>query len=353
MQNKTKFKFDSRIKDGYFIADYFKKTVEILKNFKHDQIITMQFFQRHDNVVLCGISEVIDLLKFASPNYDDLEIYALNDGDIINSKEPVLKITGKYQDFGWLEGMIDGILSRNTSIATNSKQIIDAANNKDVLNMLDRADNYLTLASDGYASYIGGFRLFVTQASLEYINDKTILQPSGTMPHALIQAFNGNTLKAADAFYKTYPNNKLVVLIDYENDCVNMATKIGKHFKEKLYAVRLDTSENLVDKFFINNKEYINQTNLNGVSEQLVREVRKALDSVGCNHTKIIVSSSFSANKIKEFESKNVPVDIYGVGSALAKINIHFTGDAVLINNQKQAKFGRENIENLRLKKVK
>ncbi|QQY77983.1 nicotinate phosphoribosyltransferase [Mycoplasma mycoides subsp. capri] len=353
MQNKTKFKFDPRIKDGYFIADYFKKTVEILKNFKHDQIVTMQFFQRHDNVVLCGISEVIDLLKFASPNYDDLEIYALNDGDIISNKEPVLKITGKYQDFGWLEGMIDGILSRNTSIATNSKQIIEAASHKDVLNMLDRADNYLTLASDGYASYIGGFRLFVTQASLEYIDDKTVLQPSGTMPHALIQAFNGDTLKAADAFYKTYPNNKLVVLIDYDNDCVNMATKIGKHFKEKLYAVRLDTSENLVDKFFINNKEYIDQTNLNGVSEQLVREVRKALDNVGCNHTKIIVSSSFSANKIKEFESKNVPVDIYGVGSALAKINIHFTGDAVLINNQKQAKFGRENIENLRLKKVK
>nr|VZR97352.1 Nicotinate phosphoribosyltransferase pncB2 [Mycoplasma feriruminatoris]VZR99827.1 Nicotinate phosphoribosyltransferase pncB2 [Mycoplasma feriruminatoris] len=352
MQNKTKFKFDSRIKNGYFVADYFKKTVEILKNFKPDQKITMQFFQRNDNVVLCGISEVIDLLKFACPNFNDLEIFALNDGDIISNKEPVLKITGKYHDFGWLEGMIDGILSRNTSIATNSKQIIDAANNKPVLNMLDRADNYLTLASDGYASYVGGFKLFVTQASLEYINDNSIPTPSGTMPHALIQSFNGDTLKAAQAFYQTFPNNNLVVLIDYDNDCVNMATKIGSHFKDKLYAVRLDTSENLTDKFFINNKDYVGQTNLNGVSEALVREVRKALDNVGCNHTKIIVSSGFSANKIKEFEKNNVPVDIYGVGSALAKINIHFTGDAVLLNNQKQAKFGRENIENLRLKKV-
>ncbi|WFQ93358.1 nicotinate phosphoribosyltransferase [Mycoplasma feriruminatoris] len=352
MQNKTKFKFDSRIKKGYFVADYFKKTVEILKNFKPDQKITMQFFQRNDNVVLCGISEVIDLLKFACPNFNDLEIFALNDGDIISNKEPVLKITGKYHDFGWLEGMIDGILSRNTSIATNSKQIIDAANNKPVLNMLDRADNYLTLASDGYASYVGGFKLFVTQASLEYINDNSIPTPSGTMPHALIQSFNGDTLKAAQAFYQTFPNNNLVVLIDYDNDCVNMATKIGSHFKDKLYAVRLDTSENLTDKFFINNKDYVGQTNLNGVSEALVREVRKALDNVGCNHTKIIVSSGFSANKIKEFEKNNVPVDIYGVGSALAKINIHFTGDAVLLNNQKQAKFGRENIENLRLKKV-
>ncbi|WFQ90022.1 nicotinate phosphoribosyltransferase [Mycoplasma feriruminatoris] len=352
MQNKTKFKFDSRIKNGYFVADYFKKTVEILKNFKPDQKITMQFFQRNDNVVLCGISEVIDLLKFACPNFNDLEIFALNDGDIISNKEPVLKITGKYHDFGWLEGMIDGILSRNTSIATNSKQIINAANNKPVLNMLDRADNYLTLASDGYASYVGGFKLFVTQASLEYINDNSIPTPSGTMPHALIQSFNGDTLKAAQAFYQTFPNNNLVVLIDYDNDCVNMATKIGSHFKDKLYAVRLDTSENLTDKFFINNKDYVGQTNLNGVSEALVREVRKALDNVGCNHTKIIVSSGFSANKIKEFEKNNVPVDIYGVGSALAKINIHFTGDAVLLNNQKQAKFGRENIENLRLKKV-
>ncbi|UKS53930.1 nicotinate phosphoribosyltransferase [Mycoplasma feriruminatoris] len=352
MQNKTKFKFDSRIKNGYFVADYFKKTVEILKNFKPDQKITMQFFQRNDNVVLCGISEVIDLLKFACPNFNDLEIFALNDGDIISNKEPVLKITGKYHDFGWLEGMIDGILSRNTSIATNSKQIINAANNKPVLNMLDRADNYLTLASDGYASYVGGFKLFVTQASLEYINDNSIPTPSGTMPHALIQSFNGDTLKAAQAFHQTFPNNNLVVLIDYDNDCVNMATKIGSHFKDKLYAVRLDTSENLTDKFFINNKDYVGQTNLNGVSEALVREVRKALDNVGCNHTKIIVSSGFSANKIKEFEKNNVPVDIYGVGSALAKINIHFTGDAVLLNNQKQAKFGRENIENLRLKKV-
>lgn len=87
MQNKTKFKFDSRIKNGYFVADYFKKTVEILKNFKPDQKITMQFFQRNDNVVLCGISEVIDLLKFACPNFNDLEIFALNDGDIISNKE--------------------------------------------------------------------------------------------------------------------------------------------------------------------------------------------------------------------------------------------------------------------------
>ncbi|AGJ90954.1 nicotinate phosphoribosyltransferase [Mycoplasma putrefaciens] len=354
MKNRIKFSFDSKVKDGYYIADYFKKTVQIMDQLNLNQKVTMQFFQRNDNVVLCGIDEVLSLLEFASPNYKDLEIWSLDDGQIINSKEPVLKITGRYQDFGWLEGMIDGILARNSSIATNAKKIIQAAKDKPVLNMFDRADSFRTLASDGYASYIGGFRNFVSQAALQYINDHRVMQPSGTMPHALIQAFEGDTLKAAKAFYKVFPNNNLIVLIDYDNDCVNTAIEVAKHFKDKLYAVRIDTSASLTDKYLEQNqKQYPSSTKLNGVSIELVKAVRKALDDFGCQKTKIIVSSGFDAEKIKEFEDANAPVDIYGVGSALASINIGFTGDAVLLDGKQQAKFGRKDILNPRLKRVK
>lgn len=354
MMNKNKFKFDQKVKEKYYVADYFKKTIQIIDEFELKHRITMQFFQRNDNVVLCGIREVLDLLEFACPNYNDLEIWSLNDGDIINSKEPVLKITGLYKDFGWLEGMIDGILSRNTSIATNSKKVIEAAKDKTVVNMFDRADSYETLSSDGYASYIGGFRHFVTQAALEYIDDENVSKPLGTMPHALIQAFNGDTLKAAQAFYKTFPDNNLTILIDYHNDCVNTAYEVGNYFKDKLYAVRIDTSQALIDKYLQEHKDkYPKNVKLNGVSIQLVQEVRNALDNAGCNHTKIIVSSGFTAEKIAEFESLKAPVDIYGVGSVLSEININFTGDAVLIDGKEQVKFGRKNIENPRLKKVK
>ncbi|WP_031542116.1 nicotinate phosphoribosyltransferase [Mesoplasma photuris] len=353
MPNKKNFKFDPRVKDGYFIADYFKKTNEIIAKYKPNQIVTMQFFQRKDNTVLCGIDESIALLKYAAHNFDDLKIWALNDGDIVQPLEPVLKIMGRYQDYGWLEGMIDGILARNSSIATNSRRIVDAANGKPLLNMLDRADYYSTLPSDGYASYVGGFRTFVTEAAIEYIDDAEVKAPSGTMPHALIQSFGGDILEATKAFAEVFPNNNLLSLVDYNNDCVNDAVKVANYFGKKLWAVRLDTGANMTDKFLEENKDkYPVDAKLNGVSEYLVTEVRKALDAAGHNHVKIIVSSSFDAEKIAYFEANNIPVDIYGMGGSLAKVNIGFTGDAVLIDGKPEAKVGRKNIESDRLKKV-
>ncbi|ATZ21829.1 nicotinate phosphoribosyltransferase [Mesoplasma tabanidae] len=349
-----KINFDKKIKDGYYIADYFKKTSLIIENELPNSVVTMQFFQRKNNITISGISEVIQLLEFACKDYKNLKIWSLKDGDIINSNEPVLKIEGKYSSFGWLEGMIDGILARNSCIATNSKKIVSAANGKPVLNMMDRADSYLTLANDGYSSWVGGIKLFVTEASLELIDDNTIPKPSGTMPHALIQAFDGDIIKATEAFYRNFPESNLLALIDYNNDCVRDAVKVANYFKEKLWAIRIDTSGNLIDKFLEENKsKYPVDANLYGVNEYLIKEVRNALDNSGNKHVKIIVSSGLTEEKIKEFEINHTPVDIYGVGGYLAKIDNNFTGDAVLINGKEQAKFGRKNMSSERLKKIK
>ncbi|WP_026389192.1 nicotinate phosphoribosyltransferase [[Acholeplasma] multilocale] len=353
MKKIINFQFDPRVKDGYFLADYFKKTTAILEEKKPNQIVTMQWFQRKENTVLCGIDETIALLKFASKDFESLEIWGLADGDIVQPLEPVLKITGRYCDFGWLEGMIDGILARNSSIATNSRRVVEASNGKMLLNMLDRADSYTTLENDGYASYIGGFRRFVTEAAIKYIDDKDVPMPSGTMPHALIQSFDGDVLKATIAFNEVFPDVNLVSLVDYHNDCVTDAIRVADYFGDKLHAVRLDTAGNLTDKTVEAKKElYPNQT-LNGVSIPLVKEVRKALDEKGHNNVKIIVSSGFNADKIAEFEAAKAPVDVYGVGASIAKLTVEFTGDAVLIDGVAEAKVGRKNIESERLLKIK
>ena len=99
-----------------------------------------------------------------------------------------------------------------------------------------------------------------------------------------------------------------------------------------------------------NKDQYPEGADLNGVSEYLVLTVREALDKEGFNHVKIVVSSGFNAEKIADFEQKKVPVDVYGIGEALVKVNIGFTGDNVALNGQHQAKFGREEHENKRLK---
>lgn len=350
--NKPKYFFSNAVQSGAYLAAYFERTTTILKKNKPNNIVTMQWFQREPQAILAGIEQVVALLEAVSPNFKGLKIWALTDGQTIKANEPVLKIEGHYQNFGFLEGMIDGILARNTSIATTAHELVKAAGKKPIIAMNDRADLYLNQPVDGYACYVGGIRRFVTEAATAYLPSRENVSVLGTMPHALIQSYNGDTLAATIAFHETFPKVPLVSLVDYNNDCVREALIVADYFGKKLWAVRLDTSSALTDKFLEANKHhYPPGAHLSGVSSYLVREVRKALDKNGHKHVKIIVSSGFNAHKIKDFEAKKVPVDIYGVGSALSKVKIEFTGDLVLLNGLPQAKIGRHDEKSTRLKR--
>src|SRR5699024_469008 len=105
LTNRT-FQFDQRIGSGWFSAVYFLKTAEIAERYHPNKVITMQFFQRKD-AILCGIDEAIALLHTFAKQPQSLEIMALNDGDKVSPFETVLTITGHYQQFGFLEGLID------------------------------------------------------------------------------------------------------------------------------------------------------------------------------------------------------------------------------------------------------
>lgn len=346
LTNKT-FKFPEAIKEHFYTANYFIKTHDIIKKHMPDVTVTMQFFQRKDNVMVAGIDESIALLHTFAKKPENLEITALNDGDIVNANEPVLKIKGRYQDFGYLESLIDGILTRRTNVATNTHDILKAAAPLPVFSMADRQDDYLTQAGDGYASYIAGIRKFSTDAQGLYVGIKGM----GTMPHALIAMCDGDLVKACELYHHTFPKEKISALVDYTNDCVNESLRVARHFKEKLGAVRLDTSLSLLDEHFVRQKD-LDPLN-KGVSAKLVFAVREALDKEGFNYVKIVVSSSFSPEKIKDFVSKKVPVDLFGVGSYIVNTkSVGFTGDVVVVNGLPQAKVGRREYFSDRLQKV-
>lgn len=345
LTNKT-FKFDPRLKDGFFTANYFLKTRQIVQENIPNQIVTMQFFQREDDVMVCGLDECIALINEFAIEPKKLKIEALNDGDIINYGEPVLKITGKYECFGFLESMIDGILARRSSVATNTYRVMRELNGKGIINMADRQDEYNTQIGDGYAAYVAGLKADSTDAMGLWWGGKGL----GTMPHALIQICDGDIIKAADFYLKTFPNEKVTALIDYHNDVVRDSLKIARHLGDKLRAVRIDTSKSLIDHYF--DDKDTSGFDPHGVCKELVFALREALDKEGFDYVKIIVSSSFDAKKIRDFESHNTPVDIYGVGTALVKINVGFTGDLVKLNGKDQAKEGRKDIPSSRLEIV-
>ncbi|WP_066172988.1 nicotinate phosphoribosyltransferase [Bacillus marinisedimentorum] len=349
LTNKT-FKFDERVGEGWFSAVYFLKTREIVKQQKPNNIVTMQFFQKQ-HAVLCGTDEVIALVKTFADNPENLEIYSLKDGDKVTPFETVMTITGPYQDFGWLEGLIDGILGRRTSVATNVYNVVKAASisgiQKPVIFMGDRDDHFTQQAGDGYAAYIGGSTAQATHAMSEWWGKKGM----GTMPHALIQLFNGDIVEAAKAYHEQFPEDDLVALVDYNNDIITDALRVAREFGETLKGVRVDTSKTMVDQYFVRNPEVLGTFDPRGVNPYLLFALREALDKEGFDHVKIVASGGFSEERIKEFEEMNVPVDMYGVGSNLLKVNIGFTGDNVLLNGSPEAKAGRVYRPNPRLVK--
>lgn len=347
LTNKT-FQFDKRLGEGFFAANYFLKANEIVRRFAPNHRVTMQFFQRADDVMVCGLDEAIALIHTFGKNVQNLKIEALNDGEIINSNEPVLKISGRYEDFGYLESMIDGILARRSSVATNVYRVMKVLNHHaDIFSMADRQDDYHTQIGDGYATYVAGIRKVSTDAQGLWWGGKGM----GTMPHALIQVCGGEIKKAAELYHQTFPHEKITALIDYHNNVVHDSVELAKHLGDDLAAVRVDTSKSLIDHYF--DDKDTSTFDPHGVCKELIFALRKALDENGFQYVKIVVSSSFDRDKIAEWVKLGVPVDTYGVGTSFVNnTTVGFTGDLVMLDGVNEAKEGRRNIPSNRLKEV-
>lgn len=346
LTNRT-FKFPQSLGEGFYSANYFLKAQKIVAQKAPNHIVTMQWFQRRDDSKLCGIDEAIALIHTFAIHPENLEILALEDGDIINANEPVLKVTGKYENFGFLESVIDGVLARRTSVATNVYEVMKVIGNTPIFSMADRQDDYLTQVGDGYSTYVAGIKRVSTDAQGYWWGGKGM----GTMPHALIQICGGDVCRAADIYHEAYPEEKVTALIDYNNNVVVDSLILARHLGPVLNGVRIDTSKSLIDHYF--DDKDTSRFDPHGVCKELVFALRDALDKEGFNYVKIIVSSSFGAEKIKEWVKLKVPVDLYGVGTYFVNnTTCGFTGDLVRLDGKAEAKEGRGDYPNSRLKKV-
>lgn len=334
-----------KIKAGYYTDAYFMRAEEILNGDNRHPRVLMQIFTREKEVV-CGIDEVIALLKTCSFNSDDLVIHALHDGDWVEPWETVMTIEGDYANFAHLETLYLGILARQSRIATNVRHVVEAANGKPVLFFPARYDIYQTQEADGYAAKIGGIIGCSTDANALASGGKGL----GTIPHALIAAYDGDTVAATEAFDKYCdPSIARIALVDFDNDCVNTSLAVARKLGKKLAGVRLDTSGTMIDKSLWTQ---IGRFKPTGVCKELVENVRAALDKEGFQHVKIIASGGFDAQRVKDFEELGVPVDTYAVGSSFFDGNVNFTADIVMADGKLVAKAGRTLNPNPRMELV-
>ena len=339
-----------KMRDGYYADAYFNHARATLLQDGRRPRVVMQVFQKKD-AYLGGMDEAIAILKLCAHDWDALTVHALYDGDRIEPWDTVMTIEGDYTLFAHLETAYLGVLARRTLITTNVVRVLRAANGKPLIFMPARHDHHRVQTGDGYAAYIAGR---VAGAPIGVTTDEQASwwggRGIGTVPHSLIASYGGNTVLAATKFAEWAPDDiNITVLVDFENHSVQTALEVARALGPRLWGVRLDTSETLVDRSLWGELGYFKPT---GVNERLVRKVRDALDADGFEQVKIVVSGGFTIEKITDFEDQGVPVDAYGVGSSLIRGSNDFTADIVLTDGRSSAKVGRTFKPNSRLELV-
>ncbi len=343
-----------RLRSGYYSDAYFVLTKQLLESEDEHPHVTMQVFQKNDSI-LGGIDEAIAILKTCTgyaqngdwvSGWDQLVVHALHEGDRIAPWEAVLTIEGDYSLFAHLETVYLGTLARRSLIMHNVAEVVEAARGKQIFYFPARHDHWLVQTGDGWSAHVAGAIGVSTDAQASWWGGRGM----GTVPHGLIAAYGGDTVKAALKFADHFEKDtNVTVLVDFDNDSVRTALDVAAAFGERLWGVRLDTSEMLVDRSLRDEMGTFKPT---GVNPQLVEKVRGALDGAGFPDVKIVASGGFTAPRIREFEAQNVPVDAYGVGSSLIRGQNDFTADVVLLDGRPCAKFGRTYMPNPRLERV-
>ena len=344
-----------KMREGYYSDAYFTHTKALLEAEDRHPHVIMQVFQRETSV-LGGIDEAIAVLRGCTGRhgpdgrwvgaFGDIEVRALHEGDPISPWETVMTIEGDYSAFAHLETVLLGCLARRTLVMCNVDEVVEAARGKPILYFPARHDHWLVQTGDGWAAHVAGAIGVSTDAQASWWGGRGV----GTVPHALIAAYGGDTVEAARAFAKRFAAiMSITVLVDFENDSVRTALEVAEALGEDLWGVRLDTSDRLADRGLV---ERMGEQAPTGVAPELVRLVREELDHAGHERVKIVVSGGFKASRIRDFEAAGVPVDAYGVGSALIRGSNDFTADIVLLDGEPVAKVGREHRPNDRLEVV-
>ncbi len=301
---------------------YFARADSILAAEGLDPLVTMEVFTRHE-AVLCGIDEARNLLGHVLAAADPAEtrLEALEDGDEIGPREIVLRIRGRYRQFGLYETAFLGMLAHSTGWATAARECVEAAAPDPVISFGARHIHPDITDVLDYAAIVGGCVGASTPAGARLAG----LAPTGTMPHSLVLIF-GDTVEAALAFDRHLEKDVArIVLVDTFKDEAEEALRVAHALGDRLYGIRLDTP-----------------SERGRVTADLVHEVRARLDQEGYHHVRIVISGGLNPDRIRYFKEADAPVDSYAVGSYISGATpIDFTGDIKEIDGRPIAKRGR------------
>jgi nicotinate phosphoribosyltransferase len=352
---------------------YFNRTRAIVERFG-DRRVTYAVFLRRPvisapRLALAWLGEVAS----ARGCHFDVEL-THPEGDWVGAGEPLVYISGAFTRLADLETLLLQKIGAPCVAAHNAYQMslalpevpflaMDArhcagAEMQELMAyaasvgsraaMREGARGFIGNATDGTAHYFGADRGF------------------GTMPHALI-GYAGSTLRAAEMFHETFPDQALTVLVDYFGREITDGLAVCARFPELAADGRLSMRLDTHGGRFLEGldpaesyaalerhapgaiRRYRSDLELRhlvgtGVSAAAIWRMREALDEAGFPAVRLTVSSGFGVDKCRVMADAHAPINLVGSGSFIPDSwsETYATADIVEYDGEPQVKVGRE-----------
>lgn len=227
-----------------------------------------------------------DTLEYLADYRFSGDIRGYAEGEIYFPGSPVMIVEATFGEAVIIETLALSILNHDSAVASAAARMASAAGDRSVVEMGSRRTHEASAVAAARAAYIAGF-----SATSNLEAGRTWGVPTmGTAAHAFT-LLHDNEHEAFAAQIRSQGRGTTVLVDTYDVDrAVRAAVEIAG---PELGAVRLDSGD-LVSQ---------------------AGHVRRLLDGLGAEHTKIVVTSDLDEYAIAALQS--APVDSYGVGTSV------------------------------------
>jgi nicotinate phosphoribosyltransferase len=352
---------------------YFNRTRRIVQKFG-DKRVTYAVFMRRPVIAAPRLmTEWLEDAAAARGTRFDIDLM-YPEGAWVGAGEPLVYITGSLVQLSDLETILLQKIGPASVAAHNAYQMCLALPEAAFLAMEARhcagAEMQEIMA---YAAAVGsnaakreGAKGFIGNANDGTAHWFGASHGFGTMPHSLI-GYAGSTLRAAEMFHETFPDEPMTVLVDYFGREISDSLAVCARFPELAETGRLSFRLDTHGGRFLEGldppesyavlerhapgaiRRYRSETELRflvgtGVSAAAIWRLREMLDTAGYRRVRIVASSGFGVEKCRVMADAKAPIDVVGTGSYIpdAWHETYATADIIEYDGVPLVKVGRE-----------
>jgi len=290
--------------------------------YKRNTLATFDLFVRdlppnRNYLVACGLTDVLNYLKnlrFSRQDLDYLDklklfsqdflkflarlkfkgdVWALPEGTVCFTQEPIIRVTASIIEAQIIESFLLNTVNLQAMIASKASRVVCASKDRKVYDFsLRRTHGSDAAIKVARSSYIAGF--CGTSNVLSGMLYKIPLV--GTMAHSFVMSFK-QEMDSFLAYAHVFPDKSILLVDTYDTKKgIKNAIEVADYLKARghcLQGIRLDS----------------------GDIAYLSAWARRMLDEAGLDYVKIFASGNLDEFKIRNLIKRGAQVDSFGVGT--------------------------------------